>query len=175
MNSTVNNCMWLGISSKGLSDAFSLASPVVAFFTAGVALLLVPLSSAHAVILYGAPGTAGLIVTLLPLPAFTYSIIGTPKRITSYPVIIRVVSASFLCTWNSTLVLDGMTAVSSGTLTVTEGWTVHLYVYILQCIHAHRCKLCTCTQYNSQCAEFSIVFVTWISYICKHASVVNEV
>ena len=68
----------------------SPASPVVADTTAGVALL-VPLPSAHAEILYWAPGTAELIVTLLPLPVFSYSpIIGTPKRITSYPAMTLV-------------------------------------------------------------------------------------
>ena len=45
--------------------------PVLAYSTAGVALFLLS-PSAHAVILYWAPGTTGLIVTLLPLPAFTY-------------------------------------------------------------------------------------------------------
>ena len=62
----------------------SLASLVTASTTAGDALLVTS-TTAHAVILYRAPGTAGLILILLPLyPAFTYSpIIGTPKRNTS--------------------------------------------------------------------------------------------
>ena len=74
--------------------------PVVAYTTAGVALLLPSLLSAHAVILYWASGIAGLIVTVPPVFTFSYCpIIDTPKRITTYPVINASVIPSFLWTW----------------------------------------------------------------------------
>ena len=104
-----------------ICHAHSLASPVAAYTTAGVALLLPLVRRAHAVILYWAPGTAGLIVTLLPLPAFTYSpIIGTPKRITSYPVIITLVVSSFLWTRYSTADFVTLPTMRLGTLRGSE-------------------------------------------------------
>ena len=104
---------------------------MVAYTTAGVALL-VPPPSAHAVILYWAPGTAGLIVTLLPLPVFTYSpIIGTPKRITSYPLITALVMSSLLWTWYSTAELVTLPNKNPGTLRGSEGqgWSEVMTIY----------------------------------------------
>ena len=98
--------------------------PVVAYTTAGVALLL-PSPSAQAVILYWAPGTVGLIVTLLLPPVLTYSpIIGTPKRVTSYPVISGLVMASLLWTWYTTAEVVALYTVRLGTLRGSER-TIH--------------------------------------------------
>ena len=99
----------------------SLASPVVAYSTAGVVLLLVELPSAHAVILYWAPGTAGLIVTFLLLFIFLYCpIIGTPKRNTSCPVIVALVMSSFLLTWHTTAESVILATMRLGTLSGSD-------------------------------------------------------
>ena len=105
-------------------------APVVAFTTAGDALLL-PSPSAHAVILYWAPGTAGLIVTLLPLPVFTYCpIIGTRKRVTLNPVMTLSVMPSFLWTWYSTVEFVTLYTISCGALRGSaEVWTMIVFAY----------------------------------------------
>ena len=92
----------------------SLASPVVTICTTGVALLL-PLPSAHAVILYLAPGTAGLIGSLLPLPVFTYTpIIGTPKRNTSYPAMTLVALPCAVVSYTTCELVTSVTVTPGG-------------------------------------------------------------
>ena len=92
---------------------------MVTYFIAGIEFPF-ELSSANAVILYSAPGTAALIIMLFlkNFIAFTYSpIIGTPKRNTSYPEIngCVVTAPSPLFTSYITLDLVGAVTRSVGT------------------------------------------------------------
>ena len=100
----------------------------------GMCILYTPAqlpASAHAVILYWAPGTAGLIVTLLPLPVFMYSpIIDTPKRITSYPVINGLVMSSRRFTWHFTAKFVALSTTRLGMLRGSDVGRTIISVYL---------------------------------------------
>ena len=134
--------------------------------TAGVALLLVA-STAHAVILYRAAGTVGLIVTLPLFRTLSYSpIIGIPNRDTVYPTISRDMKLSVLSTWKSTA---EFLALRRGTLIESEQTELNrsLFSHIIPLTefnfvmtpppHVH------CIQYSRSCGYFGGGECEWLA------------
>ena len=144
-------CLCTNCKSRMHSVENSLASPVVTCSPAGVALL-VPLPSAHAVILYWAPGTAGLIVTLLPLPVFTYSpIIGTPKRITSYVAMILVALPCAVVSYTTCELVTLVTVTPGGGTVCGKGelWCTYVASVLL-------CGFCLCVTDDCVHAQWKV-------------------